>query len=169
MSADDAPRPQPRHPHPLRCQFAQQDDVGRGEPAVGPQYPERLGEHGVLVGGHGQAEQFVGGVDPIGDAARSDATRRQQDVQPAARTEVEHVVAGVEVDQGGRVAAAERGCGGAGQRRFDGCVQVAGDPVAAAAAARAVGAVGESHQALCGRREPLVNGLGEVGCVHGVS
>ena len=46
-------------------------------------------------------------VESVREAARSDASSRQQDVDPASGAEIEHDVTGVEVGDGDRVAAPE--------------------------------------------------------------
>ena len=56
-----------------------------------------------------QLEHLVGHVEAVGLAGRADAPGREQDVDPAARAEVEDRLALVQVGDRGRVAAAEAG------------------------------------------------------------
>jgi hypothetical protein len=56
-----------------------------------------------------QRQHFVGHVEAVGFAGRADALCGQQHVDAAARSEVEHDLARLEREQGGGVAAAERG------------------------------------------------------------
>ena len=56
----------------------------------------------------GELEHLVGHVEAVGLAGRADAPGREQHVDAAARAEVEHGLALVEVGDRGRVAAAER-------------------------------------------------------------
>ena len=65
----------------------------------------RAGLGGVVLG---EREHLVGHVEAERAAGRADPLGRQQDVDPAARPEVEHALAGMEVGDRGRVAAAER-------------------------------------------------------------
>src|SRR5690606_8213700 len=62
-----------------------------------------------------EREHLVGHVQAIHLASRADALRRQQHVDAATGAEVEHDFPWLQVDEGGRVAAAERG--GHGLRR----------------------------------------------------
>ena len=57
----------------------------------------------------GQLEHLVGHVEAVGLAGRADPPGREQDVDAAARAEVEDRLALVELGDRGRVAAAERG------------------------------------------------------------
>ena len=73
-----------------------------------------LSQRDVLDAGLGlvrarEVEHLVGHVEPVRDAGRGDAAGREQHVDPAAGAEVEHDVAGAEVDHRERVAAAQRG------------------------------------------------------------
>ena len=72
---------------------------------------EELDVGGAGLGGvaAGEVEHLVGHVEPVGEAGRADPLGGQQHVDAAARAEVEHGLAGVEVGDGGRVAAAEAG------------------------------------------------------------
>ena len=64
-----------------------------------------------------QLEHLVGHVDAVGLARGADPAGGEQDVDPAARAEVENGLALVELGHRGRVAAAERGeLGGVGKR-----------------------------------------------------
>ena len=54
-----------------------------------------------------QFDHLGGGVEAVDEAGRSDSACGQQHVEAAARAEVEHGVAFVELGDGGRVAAAE--------------------------------------------------------------
>ena len=65
----------------------------------------------------GQLEHLVGHVEAVGLAGRADPAGGEQDVDPAARAEVEHGLALVQLGDRGRVAAAEGGqLGRVGQR-----------------------------------------------------
>jgi hypothetical protein len=55
----------------------------------------------------GEREHLVGHVEPVHGSRRPDAPRREEDIDAAARAEVEHRLAGVEVGDGVRVPAAE--------------------------------------------------------------
>ena len=55
-----------------------------------------------------EREHLVGHVEPVGSAGRPDALGREDHVDPAARAEVEHGLALVQLGDRGRVAAAER-------------------------------------------------------------
>ena len=72
---------------------------------------------GLALVSAGELEHLVGHVEAVGLAGRADAPRREQDVDAAARAEVEHRLALVQLRDRGRVAAAERGeLGRVGQR-----------------------------------------------------
>ena len=72
---------------------------------------------GLALVGAGELEHLVGHVEAVGLAARADPARGQQDVDAAARTEVEDGLAFLELRDRGRIAAAERReLGGLGQR-----------------------------------------------------
>ena len=64
----------------------------------------RTGLGGVAAG---EVEHLDGGVEPVGEAGRADPPGRQQHVDAAAGAEVQHGVAGLQVGDGDRVAAAE--------------------------------------------------------------
>ena len=55
-----------------------------------------------------EREHLVGHVEPVREAGRADAPRREDHVDPAAGAEVEHRLALVQLGDRGRVAAAER-------------------------------------------------------------
>ena len=57
----------------------------------------------------GERQHLVGHVEAVGLAGRADAARREQHVDAAAGAEVEHRLAGLQLGQRGRIAAAERG------------------------------------------------------------
>ena len=85
----------------------------------------------VLVG---QRQHFVGHVETVGFAGGPDAARRKQNVDAAAGAEIEDDLAGIQLRQRRRIAAAERG-----QQSFlgdlaglGGVVEVGGDGIAAA-------------------------------------
>ncbi len=56
----------------------------------------------------GEGQHPVGNIETVGLACGSDASGREQDVDPAARAEVEDGLARVELGKGRRIAAAER-------------------------------------------------------------
>ena len=56
----------------------------------------------------GERQHLVGHVEAVRFAGRSDAPRRQQHVDAAAGAEIEHGLAGLQLGQRGRIAAAER-------------------------------------------------------------
>ena len=108
---------------------------------------EELDVGGAGLGGvaAGEVEHLGGHVEPVDVAGRADPLGRQQHVDAAAGAEVEHGLAGVEVGDGGRVAAAEAGQrGGVGQVAE--VVVVGGAPLGSSgpqhAAAPVVGDVG---------------------------
>ena len=116
----------------------------------------------VLVG---EREHLVGHVEAVGFAGRSDALRGEQHVDAAARSEVEHRLAFVELRERGRVAAAERReqrlGGNAGLLAF--VVEVGGDRIprlgrraatAARAAARRRGFARRTRARRRGRTSP---------------
>ena len=79
-----------------------------------------------------QRQHFVRHVEPVGFAVRPDAPGGEQHVNAAARAQIKHGLAGIQIRQCGRVAAAERS-----QHRFLGnlprlrrVVQVRGDRIA---------------------------------------
>ena len=55
-----------------------------------------------------EREHLVGHVEAERAPGRPDALRRQEDVDPSAGAQVEHALAGAQVGDGRRVAAAER-------------------------------------------------------------
>ena len=55
----------------------------------------------------GQGKHLVGHVDPVREAGRPDPAGRQQHVDAPARAEVEHFLAGLEISDHHRVAAAQ--------------------------------------------------------------
>ena len=63
----------------------------------------RAGLGGVAAG---QLEHLDGGVEPVGEPGRADPAGRQQHVDAAAGAEVQHGLAGLQVGDGDRVAAA---------------------------------------------------------------
>ena len=63
----------------------------------------RAGLGGVAAG---QLEHLDGGVEPVGEPGRADPAGRQQHVDAAAGAEVQHGLAGMQVGDGDRVAAA---------------------------------------------------------------
>ena len=94
-----------------------------------------------------QRQHLVGHVEAVGLAGRPDAARREQDVDAAARSEVEHHLSLMQLGERGGIAAPERGedrLGGKGGRLGLG-VEVGGDGVvlgAAAARGAAAGGLG---------------------------
>ena len=84
----------------------------------------------------GKREHVVGHVEAVGFAGRADAPGGEQHVDAAAGAEIEHGLAGLEFDERGGVAAAERGEHGllGEQALFIGAVEIGGDGVAAAQA-----------------------------------
>ena len=99
----------------------------------------------------GQSQHLVGHVQAVGEAGRADAPGRQQHVDAAAGAQVEHRLAGLELGQRGRVAAAERGEHGRGGEvgdLVDG-VQVTGDDaLGVASGVAATRGVGREQQLL---------------------
>src|SRR5262245_49494109 len=106
---------------------------------------------GLLLVLAGQGQHFVGHVESVGLATRSHAFGREQHVDPAAGAQVEHRLAGAELGECRRVAAAERGCDGrrAERGRLTVAVQVGGDRVhrvgVTASARRAAGGLTARH------------------------
>ena len=98
----------------------------------------RAGFGGVALG---QGEHLVGHVEAERAAGRSDPPGGEQDVDAAARAQVEHALALAELGDGGRVAAAQRG----EHRRvgeltpFECAVQLGSDSLLRAAAGTAAG------------------------------
>ena len=81
------------------CSIRPLRKIGVSDPGVG----------GVLAR---QREHLVGHVEPVREAGRPDALGRQDDVDSAAGTQVEHGLALPELGDRRRVAASERGEGG---------------------------------------------------------
>ena len=79
----------------------------------------------------GERQHFVGHVEAVGLARGADAARRKQHVDAAAGAEVEHGLAGLQLGERRRVAAAERREHGRfGQRAFLGhVIEIGGDGV----------------------------------------
>ena len=65
----------------------------------------RAGFGGIALG---QGQHLIGHVEAEGSAGGPDAPGGEEDVDPAARAQVEHALALVQLRDGGRVAAAER-------------------------------------------------------------
>ena len=84
----------------------------------------------------GQGEHVVGHVEAVSLAAGSHAARGEQHVDAAAGAEVEHNVTGLEIDERGGIAAAQRGLHGllGDEALFAVAVEIGGDGVAAAQA-----------------------------------
>src|SRR6185503_6382233 len=89
-----------------------------------------------------ELEHLVGHVQAVGFAGRADAPGREQHVDTAAGPEVEHGLAGAELGERRRVAAAQGGANGVlGQTtRLGGVVEIRRDRVAARRLARAAAA-----------------------------
>ena len=90
---------------------------GSGMCSISPFRNSTFVEPGLLLVLAREREHLVGHVETIGFARRPDAARRQQHVDAAARTEVEHRLPGAQFRQRCRVAAAER-CGERFGRHF---------------------------------------------------
>ena len=71
--------------------------------------PVHVAHAGLGLVGAGQLEHLVGHVQAVGGAGRADAARGEQHVDAAARAEVEHRLALLELGDRERVAAAQRG------------------------------------------------------------
>ena len=86
----------------------------------------------------GEGEHLVGHVEAVGLARRADPLRREEDVDAAAGAEVEDDLPLLELREGGRVAAAERGLDGRRREelRLVVGVEVRGDRVAGEAGGR---------------------------------
>ncbi len=111
-----------------------------------------------------ERQHLVGHVDAEGPTGRADPLGRQQDVDAAARAEVEDALAGVEVGDGGRVAAAERGEDGrVGQLvALEGGVEVRADGLGIAATRGALR--GADRRGGVVLADGLVDGLGGHRC-----
>ena len=56
-----------------------------------------------------QGQHFVGHVEPVSLSGGPNAPRREENVDAAARSQIEHGLAGIELSQGSRIATTERG------------------------------------------------------------
>jgi hypothetical protein len=71
--------------------------------------PLHVGDAGVGLVVAGEVEHLVGHVQPVGQPGGADPAGGEQDIDPAARAQVEHDLALVQLGDGDWIAAAERG------------------------------------------------------------
>ncbi len=85
------------------------ESSGSGIASISPLRNSTLSSAGLALVLARERQHLVGHVEAVGLAGRPDAPGREQHVDAAARAEVEHRLAGAELGQRRRVAAAERG------------------------------------------------------------
>ena len=106
----------------------------------------------------GEREHLVGHVEAVRDAGRADAARGEDHVDAAARAEVEHDLALVQLGDRGRVAAAERG--GRGRLGQLAALLVGVEALAEARVSRAAGAAAAAGARRPPRGRPRRSGRG---------
>ena len=83
------------------------DAAGKGIASIVPAEELDVRRAGLGRVALGEREHLVGHIEPDGPSGRADPLGREQDVDPAARAEVEHALAFAKLGDGDRVAAAQ--------------------------------------------------------------